>query len=153
MLFRFSYVWRLRFTARQPQQTPVFRQIVEIEAERGELVTAFRRDLVHRPTRLPGPVDAEFFDETGEGAGAFVFDQVGQRAGRRGERHRDDGSAQFVDFDAVNQTKVDDVDAEFRSMTWCRASFTSAAVARPISSTAFSGMSSSCGWEHPHVSA
>lgn len=45
---------------------------------------------------------------------AFVFDQVGQRAGRRGERHRDDGSAQFVDFDAVNQTKVDDVDAEFR---------------------------------------
>ena len=82
MLFRFSYVWRLRFTARQPQQTSVFRQIVEIEAERGELVTAFRRDLVHRPTRLPGPVDAEFFDETGEGAGAFVFDQVGQRAGR-----------------------------------------------------------------------
>lgn len=66
MLFRFSYVWRLRFTARQPQQTSVFRQIVEIEAERGELVTAFRRDLVHRPTRLPGPVDAEFFDETGE---------------------------------------------------------------------------------------
>lgn len=79
MLFRFSYVWRLRFTARQPQQTSVFRQIVEIEAERGELVTAFRRDLVHRPTRLPGPVDAEFFDETGEGTGAFVFDQVGQR--------------------------------------------------------------------------
>ena len=78
MLFRFSYVWRLRFTARQPQQTSVFRQIVEIEAERGELVTAFRRDLVHRPTRLPGPVDAEFFDETGEGAGAFVSDQVGQ---------------------------------------------------------------------------
>ena len=36
------------------------------------------------------------------------------RAGRRGERHRDDRSAQFVDFDAVNQTKVDDVDAEFR---------------------------------------
>ena len=114
MLFRFSYVWRLRFTARQPQQTPGFYGLVEIEAERGELVTAFRRDLVHGPTRLPCPVDAEFLDETGEGAGAFVLDQVGQRAGRRGERHRDDGSAQFVDFDAVNQTKVDDVDAEFR---------------------------------------
>ena len=79
----------------------------------GKLFTAFGRDLVDGPPRLPRPINAEFLDKTGKGARAFVIDEFRQRACRRGEGHCDDRPPQVVDFDAVDQTKVDDIDTQF----------------------------------------
>ena len=62
---------------------------------------------------MPRPIDAEFLDKTGKSARAFVFNEFRQRACRRGEGHRDDRAPQIVDFDAVDQTKVDDIDTQF----------------------------------------
>ena len=91
----------------------VLRHRIQIEPDGGKLFAAFGRDLVDSPTGLPRPIDAEFLDETGKSARAFVFNEFRQRACRRGEGHRDDRPSQIVDFDAVDQTKVDDIDTQF----------------------------------------
>ncbi len=72
------------------------------------------------PYSLPGRLRRQPFitgggilHQSGQRGRALVLDQVGQRAGRRGQRHRDDGTPQRVDLDAVHETQVDHVDAEF----------------------------------------
>src|SRR5215218_4150788 len=65
------------------------------EAEGAQLLAAVVGDLVRAPRRHPDPVDPDVVDQagagaTGEGLARLVLDDVGQRAGRRGQRHVED---------------------------------------------------------------
>src|SRR3712207_713422 len=67
---------------------------------------------------ISDPVDPDVVDQARAGAAGqrlagLVLDDVGQRAGRRGQRHVQDRHVGLgVDVDAVDQAQVDDVDAE-----------------------------------------
>src|SRR5688572_17964217 len=89
----------------------------DAEAERAQLLAAVVGDLVRAPRRHPDPVDPDVVDQAGAGAAGqrltgLVLDDVGERAGRRGQRHVQDGDVAVVDVDAVDEAQVDDVDAE-----------------------------------------
>ena len=68
----------------------------DVEAERAQLLAAVVGDLVRTPRRHPDPVDLEVGRQPPPGPRqrlpGLVLDDVGQRAGRRGQRHvqRDD---------------------------------------------------------------
>src|SRR3954454_10381839 len=89
----------------------------DVEAERAQLLAAVVGDLVGTPRRHPHPVDPDVVDQAGAGAAGqrltgLVLDDVGQRAGRRGQGHVDDGDVVLVDVQPVDQAQVDDVDAQ-----------------------------------------
>src|SRR6478609_6586614 len=84
----------------------------DVEAEGAQLLAAVVGDLVRTPRRHPDPVDPVGRDQALEGLLGLVLDDVGERAGRRGERHVADGVVLAVDGDAVDEAEVDDVDAE-----------------------------------------
>src|SRR5690349_17372149 len=65
----------------------------DVEAERPELLATVVGDLVRAPRGHPDPVDRDVADEALEGRLGLVGDHVGQRAGRRGEGHVEDGVA------------------------------------------------------------
>src|SRR4051794_6708385 len=69
----------------------------EVEAEGAQLLAAVVGDLVGAPRRHPDPVDAVRRDQSLEGLLRLVLDDVGQRAGRGGERHVEDGVLLRVD--------------------------------------------------------
>src|SRR2546421_9153572 len=94
-------------------------QVSDVEAQRPELFPAVLSDLVRSPRRHPDPVDPDVVDEPAAGSLAqrlagLVLDDVGQRAGGRGERHVHGRDVLLVDVDAVHQPEVDHVDAELR---------------------------------------
>src|SRR5690242_6523803 len=84
----------------------------DVEAERPELLAAVLGDLVGAPRGHRDPVDRDVADEALEGRLGLVSDHVGQRAGRRGEGHVEDGVAVLVEVHAVDEAEVDDVDPE-----------------------------------------
>src|SRR6478735_4238637 len=86
--------------------------VSDVEPERPQLLAAVVGDLVRAPRGHPDPVDRDVADEALEGRLGLVGDDVGQRAGRRGERHVEDGVAVLVEVHAVDEAEVDDVDAE-----------------------------------------
>src|ERR1700744_1031775 len=93
-------------------------QQLDSEAQRTELVTAVFGDLVRAPRRIPHPVDPQLIDQTraDQRVARLVLDDVGQRAGRRRQRHvdqRDGPLLRFFEVDTVDQAQVNDVDAEF----------------------------------------
>ena len=70
------------------------------------------------PTADSHPVDLDLVDQAGadQGGHGLILDDVRQRAGRRGQRHVDEGDRAGVALlhaDPVHQTEVNDVDAEF----------------------------------------
>src|SRR6185503_12376998 len=83
-----------------------------VEAERPQLVAAVVGDLLRAPRRHPDPVDPEVVDQAVQRHPGLVLDHVGQRAGRRRQRHVDGRRTGVVDGDAVDQAEVDDVDPE-----------------------------------------
>src|SRR4051794_37237217 len=86
----------------------------DVEAEGAQLVAAVIGDLVGTPRRHPDPVDADVVDQRAEGRVGLVLDDVGQRARRGGQRHVERDRVVVVHLRAVDQAKVDDVDAELR---------------------------------------
>src|SRR5436190_23032703 len=63
----------------------------DVEAEGSQLLPAVVGDLVGAPRRHPDPVDGHVADETLERGVRLVLDDVGQRTGRRGQRHVEHG--------------------------------------------------------------
>src|SRR5215218_9776627 len=105
----------------RPGSTPPERQRAgaksDAEAEGAELLAAVVGDLVRAPRRHPDPVDPDVVDQAGAGTTGqrltgLVLDDVGQPAGRRGQRHVQDRHVRLVDVDAVDETQVDDVDTQ-----------------------------------------
>jgi hypothetical protein len=92
---------------------PFYTRSLDVEAEGAELLAPVLGDVLRTPRRHPHPVDAEIRHESLEGVPGLVFDDVGERAGRAGQRHVDGGHA-VADVDAVDQAEVHDVDAELR---------------------------------------
>src|SRR5882757_7705278 len=85
----------------------------DVEPEGAQLLAAVVGDLVRAPRRHPDPVDLEVADDAlGRGLG-LLLDDVGERAGGRGEGHVQGGDVGVVDVDAVDQAQVDHVDAQF----------------------------------------
>src|SRR4051812_44436713 len=89
----------------------------DAEPEGAQLLATVVGDLVGAPRRHPDPVDPDVVDQAGAGTAGerlagLVLDDVGQRAGRRGERHVQHRDIALVDVDAVDEPQVDDVDAE-----------------------------------------
>src|SRR5215471_1296001 len=85
----------------------------DVEAKRPELIAAVLGYLLRPPRRQPHPVDREARHETVKGRGRLILDDVGQRAGRAGQRHVDGHAAVGLHVDAVDETEVDNVHAEF----------------------------------------
>src|SRR5215207_9145706 len=86
--------------------------LADVEAEGAEHFAAVVGDLVGAPRRHPDPFDPEVVDEAVEGGTRLVLDDVGQRACRRRQRHREHRVAVLVDVDTVDEAQVHDVDAE-----------------------------------------
>src|SRR5215469_2866883 len=83
-----------------------------VEAEGAKLLAAVLGDLVRAPRREPHPVDAEVGHQALQRGRGLVLDDVGERARGTGERHVDRGHAVPAERDAVDQAKIDHVDAK-----------------------------------------
>src|SRR5690349_15332684 len=91
----------------------------DVETERPELFPAVVRDHLRTPGGQPHPVDPDVVDQSpawalAQGLAGLVLDHVGQRAGGRGQRHVEGRDVLIVDVNAIDQAKVDHVDAQFR---------------------------------------
>src|ERR1035441_9740422 len=79
-----------------------------------ERLAAVLGDLVRTPRRQPHPVDPEVADQSFQGGPGLVLDHVRERAGRAGQGHVDGRHPVLGDVYAVDQAKIDHVDAELR---------------------------------------
>src|ERR1700739_3103004 len=89
------------------------------EPQRPQLFSAVLGDLVRAPWWIPHPVDLQVVHQPGadERGARLIFDDVGQRTGRRRQGHVDQRHrALFTLFDVqtVDQSEIDDIDAELR---------------------------------------
>ena len=80
------------------------------------MLPAVLGDLVWAPRRHPYPVDPHVVDQspTGERSTGLVLDDIGQRAGRGGQRHVQGSDVALVDVDVVDQAQIDHIDAQLR---------------------------------------
>jgi hypothetical protein len=93
---------------------PFYIGSLDVEAEGAELLAPVLGDVLRAPRRHPHPVDPEVRHHPVERLGGLLLDDVGERAGRAGQRHVDRGHPVAADVHAVDQPEVDHVDAEFR---------------------------------------
>jgi hypothetical protein len=93
---------------------PFYIRPLDVEAEGAELLAPVLGDVLRAPRRHPHPVDPEVRHHAVEGVPRLVLDDVGERAGRAGQRHVDGGHPVGADLNAVNQPEVHHVDAELR---------------------------------------
>src|SRR5699024_2287711 len=84
----------------------------DVESQRPHLFAAVLGDLLRTPWWQPDPVDPVGGHDPLEGLCRLILDDIGQRAGRRGQGHLDHGGAVVFDRDSVDQAEVDDVDTE-----------------------------------------
>ena len=93
---------------------PFYIRPLDVEAQGPELLAPVLGDVLRAPWRHPHPVDPEVRHHAVERFGGLVLDDVGEGAGRAGQRHVDGGHAVGADLDTVDQPEVHHVDAEFR---------------------------------------